>query len=257
MSSAHVVQFSGGVGSWATAHRVIAEHGTNNVTLLFADVLMEDEDLYRFLDDCEADLGVPVTRIAEGRDPWQVFHDERYLGNTRIDPCSKILKRDFLRAYLEEHFDPEDTVVYLGIDWTEEHRYIAAKPRWAPWKVRAPLCEPPYETKDTLLEKLEARGIRIPRLYELGMPHNNCGGFCIKAGQGHFKKLLEVMPERFDYHAQKEQELRDHLGKDVAILRDRTGGTTKPLPLTELRARVEAETDDTDPFDLGGCGCVA
>ena len=38
----HVVQFSGGIQSWAAAKRVAAEHGTDNLTLLFADTKMED-----------------------------------------------------------------------------------------------------------------------------------------------------------------------------------------------------------------------
>lgn len=283
----HVVQMSGGAGSWAASHRVIQRYGRENVTLLFADVKIEDEDLYRFLDEVEADLGVPITRVAEGRDPWEVFRDVRYLGNTRIDPCSRILKRDFLRAYLEEHFDPASTVVYLGIDWTEEHRFKSAKSRWNPWTINAPLCEPPYLNKDHILAEMRKRGIEPPRLYELGFAHNNCGGFCIKQGQAGFKNLLEKMPHRYDEHARKEQELREFLGKDVSILRDRTlrgraaavgatpdevirygdrlivgrtGRTVPPLvPLTlvELRDRVNEGSDDTDPHDIGGCGCVA
>jgi hypothetical protein len=45
------------------------------------------------------------------------------------------------------------------------------------------------------------------------------------------------------------------LGTERAILRDRTNGTTKPLPLTVLRRRVEAEQDGFDQLDWGGCGC--
>ena len=47
----HVVMFSGGAGSWMTAKRVAEKHGTDNLILLFADTLIEDEDLYRFLDE--------------------------------------------------------------------------------------------------------------------------------------------------------------------------------------------------------------
>lgn len=43
----HVVMFSGGIGSWATAQRVIDKYGPDAVTLLFADVLGEDQDCYR------------------------------------------------------------------------------------------------------------------------------------------------------------------------------------------------------------------
>jgi hypothetical protein len=103
---------------------------------------------------------------------------------------------------------------------------------------------------------LRAEGIEPPRLYRLGFAHNNCGGFCVKAGQGHFALLLEAMPERYAYHERREQELRDHLGKDVAILRDRHGGETRPLTLREFRERRQAG-EPCDLFDIGGCGCVA
>lgn len=252
----HVVMFSGGVGSWAAARRVVGRHGTAGVTLLFADTLIEDEDLYRFLDDAARDLGVPVTRIAEGRTPWQVFADEKFLGNTRVDPCSKILKRQFMRRWIEEHCDPAATTVYLGIDWTEEHRFTAARERWLPWRVEAPMCEAPYVGKADLLLDLASRDIEVPRLYRLGFPHNNCGGGCVKAGQGHFALLLRTLPERFAEWERNEEALREQLG-DVAILRDRTGGVTRPLPLVELRRRVEADDARVDQLDFGGCGCVA
>lgn len=251
----HVVMFSGGIGSWAAAKRVAAQHGTDNLTLLFGDTLMEDEDLYRFLDEAAANVGGRLVRLAEGRDPWQVFWDERYLGNSRIDPCSKILKRRFLRKWLRENTDPETTVVYLGVDWTEIHRLKAARERFRPWKCVAPLCDAPMWSKQQLLAQLEAENISPPRLYSLGFPHNNCGGFCVKAGQAQFKLLLEVMPERYRIHERKEEALAQHLGKRVTILRDRSGGRNTPMSLREFRERIEGKlTVDCDEW--GGCGCV-
>ena len=52
----HIVSFSGGMGSFAEAKSCVDKYGKENVTLLFADTLMEDEDLYRFKDDCVAFL---------------------------------------------------------------------------------------------------------------------------------------------------------------------------------------------------------
>lgn len=256
--TAHVVQFSGGVGSWATARIVkdelMAEGDT--LVLLFADTLIEDEDTYKFLDAAAADLETPLTRVADGRTPWEVFKDEGFLANTRVDICSRILKRDLLRAYIDEHFDPATTVIYLGIDWTEIHRLERARPRWEPWRVEAPLTERSY-TKDQLLAWADERGLPRQRLYEMGMPHANCGGGCVKAGQGHFVKLLDQFPERFREWEENEEDVRQHIGKDVAILRDRRGGTTRPLTLRELRERHEAGKDDQlELLDFGGCGCA-
>ena len=69
----HIIRFSGGIGSWGAARRVIGRFGVSDVVLLFADTLIEDEDTYRFLSDASSDLGVEITRICEGRDPWGGF----------------------------------------------------------------------------------------------------------------------------------------------------------------------------------------
>jgi hypothetical protein len=251
-----VVMMSGGVTSWAAARRWADQHGTRGMVLLFADTMTEDEDLHRFLPQAAATIGVPITRLADGRDIWEVMFDERFLGNSRIDPCSKILKRQLLRRWVETHCNPATAVIVLGLDWTEGDRLVTSRQRWAPWQVAFPLANPPYKSKNQHLDDLRAAGIDPPRLYRMGFSHNNCGGFCIKAGQGQFAKLLAAMPERYAYHERREQELREHLGQDVAILRDREGGSTRPLTLREFRQRREAG-EQCDLFDIGGCGCVA
>jgi hypothetical protein len=251
-----VVMTSGGITSWAAGKRYAAQHGTDGMTLLFADTKIEDEDTYRFLPQAAASIGAPLVTVADGRDVWQVFFDERFLGNSRIDPCSKILKRELLRRWVEEHCDPADTTIVLGLDWTEGDRLATSRERWAPWPVAFPLAGRPYRAKHYWLDQLRAEGIEPPRLYALGFAHNNCGGFCVKAGQGSFALLLETMPERYAYHERREQELRAYLGKDVAILRDRQGDQVRPLTLREFRERREAG-QQCDLFDIGGCGCVA
>jgi hypothetical protein len=247
--------FSGGLGSYEAARRVIERHGEERVTLLFADTKMEDYDLYRFVGETAFSLNVEIFTIADGRDVWQVFRDERYLGNSRIDPCSKILKRKLMRQWVEDKYEPGEVTVYLGIDWTEEHRFTRARDRWAPYQVEAPLCDPPPITKAEIVAGLLARFIEPPRLYAMGFPHNNCGGFCVKAGQAQFRLLLEKMPERYAYHEAQEEQLRYSLGKDVSILKDRRGGITKPLTLRAFRERVQGG-QKTDQHEWGGCGCA-
>lgn len=248
----HLVMFSGGIGSWYAAKRVAELRGTKNLYLIFADTMMEDEDLYRFIEEAAKDVGGTLVKIAEGRNPWQVFFDSRYLGNSRIDPCSRVLKREFIRKYLNDNFNPNTSIVYLGIDWTEIHRYEKAKGYWKPWVVEAPLCQRPLVSKPEMLAELERVGIEIPRLYKMGFSHNNCGGFCVKAGQAHFRLLLDKMPERYAYHEQMEQSLRDYLQKDVTILKKQMNGKTHYITLSELKAMR-----DIDEHDWGGCGCFS
>lgn len=255
----HVVMFSGGLGSWAAAKRVATNYGTKNLTLLFSDTLIEDQDLYRFLREAARNVGAPLIRVADGRTPWQVYRDERFLGNARIDPCSRVLKREPAARWLKENCSPKSTVVHLGIDWTESHRFerVRAIREKEGWKYTAPLCNPPYLSKDDILQWLARENIRAPRLYSLGFVHNNCGGFCCKAGQAHFANLLRKLPERYAEHEAEEMRLRRFLRKNVSILADRCGGgTRKPLTLRDFRRRLKKE-EAIDEYDLGGCGCFA
>jgi hypothetical protein len=168
----HVVQFSGGIGSWAAAMRVAAEHGTDNLVLLAADTKVEDPDLWRFVDDAGTLLGVTPVVVADGRTPWQVFANHRFLGNSLIAPCSVHLKQKPCRAWLTANADPATTVLYVGIDWSESQRVPAIEKGWAPWEVRFPMCDPPNLSKEHMLDWARAEGLRPPRLYEQGFKHN-------------------------------------------------------------------------------------
>jgi 3'-phosphoadenosine 5'-phosphosulfate sulfotransferase (PAPS reductase)/FAD synthetase len=252
-----VVMFSGGIGSWAAAKRVAMRTGTEDLTLLFSDTLVEDPDLYRFLQEASENVGGTLVRISEGRTPWDIYRDERFLGNSRLDPCSKLLKRRPAERWLRENCDPADSLVYLGIDWTEAHRFERTRKRRAQegWRYEAPLCEPPYLSRSDLFRWLDREGIARPRLYQLGFSHNNCGGFCCKAGQGHFAHLLKVLPRVYAEHEANEESMRQMLNRDVSILVDRRGGgKRRPLTLRQLRLRIEAG-GDVDSHEVGGCGC--
>jgi hypothetical protein len=255
-SQHHVVNWSGGIGSWYTARLLREKYGPESITLLFADTLIEADDLYLFSEMAATQLGLNVTVLRDGRTIWDVFEDVRYLGNTRIDPCSYHLKRKLIREWIEKNCDLHATTVYLGIDWSESHRMDKARPYWAPWRVRAPLTSPPFIDKEVMLQTARDDGLAIPSLYTDGFPHNNCGGGCVKAGMGQFKLLLEKRPATYAKWEEGEERVRRHLGKNVAILRDRTGGKTRPLTLREFRERIQAKTIVVDEFDIGGCACA-
>ena len=252
MSIRNVCMFSGGITSWAAAKRVAEQEGTDGMVLLFADTLIEDEDCYRFLSDGAANIGVPVTRIADGRDPWQVFRDKRFLGNSRVDPCSRILKRELLDKWVAENA-PEATTI-VGLSWDEPERVERFKARMAPRKVRAPLAEKPWVSQRMALEWARREGLRPQRMYALGFAHNNCGGFCVKAGHGAFATLLRNFPQRYAHHEAQEEAIRAELG-DVSIMKDRTDGATRPLTMKQLREPIESGKQ-IDLFDHGGCGCA-
>ena len=258
--------FSGGIGSWMTAKKVVDEHGPDDVVLLFADVkgdndnphLGEDEDTYRFIADTAWDLGVQLVTLNEGRSIWQVFRDKRFLGNSRLANCSHLLKQKPTKDWLTANCDPASTTVYVGISWDEIHRLPAIENAYQSFgfTVKAPLCDPPYMDKQDMIDACKADGIDPPRAYALGYPHNNCGGFCVRAGQSQFRLLLRTNRDRYLFHEQQEQDLRDHLGKDVTILTEHVNNTPVHLTLRAFREREDSQPAlFDDDFDFGGCGC--
>ncbi len=200
----HIVLFSGGIASWAAAKRVIEKHGSRDTILLFTDTKSEDVDLYRFLEDASKNLGTAVVTIADGRDVWKVFADVGYMGNSRRDPCSRILKRELADSWIKERYQPDECRMYIGITWDEIHRYDRLKARKLPYIYEAPMCAPPYLTKPQLFAMAAAEGLVRPRLYDYGFMHNNCGGFCVRAGQAHYYLLHKTLPEKYREYEKKE-----------------------------------------------------
>lgn len=171
----HLVSFSTGAASAEVAFRVVEEFGPEAVTLLTADTLVEDEDNWRYSRQVLAALGpVRWVVISHGRTPMEIGRDQGVVPNDRMAVCSRVLKREKLRAWIEAECDPVETIVYLGYDWTEEHRLEKARPHWEPWTIDAPLCRPPFVTKAQILDRMRERGIEPPRLYAMGFGHANC-----------------------------------------------------------------------------------
>lgn len=258
--------FSGGVGSYITAKRVVAKYGAENTVLLFSDVkgssesphVGEDEDTYRFIEEASAKLGAELVRVVDGRSIWEVFRDRKFLGNSRLAPCSHELKQKPAKKWIYDNTAPDNAVIYVGIDWSEKHRMAAVHRGYAPWLVDAPLLEPPHLSKKQMIEETEADGIAAPRLYSFGFKHNNCGGGCVRAGQAQFRRLLDVMPERYAEWERQEEKIQDYLGVPVTILSRTSNGQKVPFSLAELREAAESNPGLIDLSDQGeSCNCVS
>ena len=238
------------------ALRCVEKYGIDNVHLISADTAVEDDDNWRFANEVWKWLGEPTWHIIkDGRTPMEVGRDERVVPNNRMAVCSKLLKRKPLRDFLDANYDPKVDVVALGFDWTEDHRLAASIEPWKPWTIEAPLMEAPFLHKADILQAWRDRGIEPPRLYALGFSHANCGGACVRGGQAQWALLHRTMPDRYLEWEAEEERTRQMLGKDVAILRDRRGGTSKPMTLKDFRLRIEVRPAEYDNDEWGACGC--
>lgn len=257
----HVINYSGGLCSFWAARRVVERHGPDDVTLLFADTLIEDSDLYRFNQETSEYLGVPITRVSREKTPWQLFREQGAIGNTRIPICSIELKRKPLWQWMNANlFGSFDSIIYMGFDWTEAHRLDEIRKEHWQWRIEAPMTEEPIWDKCRMVEELSAIGIALPRAYREGFPHNNCGRRCVRAGISHFVHLLKVDPTAYgEWEDEEEKTIAEFNARQLSsasysILRDRRNGSTSPLTLKELRLRVESG-ESMPKHEWGGCGC--
>lgn len=245
------ISFSGGKGS-AVSALVALEHGLD-FNLIFADTLIEDADLHRFNADVAKACGREIITLRDGRTPWGVFVNERYIGNTRVAACSSELKTKPVMRWLDENAGPDDPLV-LGMDWAEMDRIDRARARWAPRPVVSLLNEfKVYRWQHEII--LKRHGIDPPRLYARGFSHNNCGGFCVKAGQGQFLRLLASDPATYKFHENEMESAMAKIGPTAKpFLRVVLNGETTYMTLREFREYAEGG-GQTDMFSEEGCGC--
>lgn len=256
-----LISYSGGLGSFMAAWLTIQEHGAKNCELVFTDTKTEDPDLYRFIKETAKVLETKLTILKDGRNIWEVFQDVKFMGNSRVDPCSRILKRELFRRWVEKNYSWENgdgttsrnAVIVFGIGKEEAHRMKAIKERWSPWLTEAPLISEPH-TREQIEDLLAELGVEPPSLYEHGFLHNNCGGFCVKTGQKQMKLLLEKFPERYAWHETQQEKLFKIIGKRHGFIRRAVDGKIYYLGLKEFRELVEAG-ERVDMYNEAGCGC--
>lgn len=256
----HVGMFSGGAASAYVAYLMVEMHGRENSRLFFTDTLWEDPDNYRFMDEVATYIGLEIDERIDGRTPEEVFRETRFLGNSRLAKCSSELKVRQTLIYIEELRNQGlEPILYFGIGPHEEHRRKNLEEFYEhypvlPVETRFPLID--GNLKDINVKNIIETEwkIELPRMYELGFSHANCGGRCVRGGLAHYKHLYEVWPHKYQEQEEMENRLRAELG-NVTILK--RGG--KPLTLEQFRKEIEAssyegieqQTDEEVP-----CVCV-
>lgn len=240
----YAVSVSGGAGSTVAAHRAVERHGAKNVTLVFADTNSEDASLYESL-LFMANKALPDVEFVwlknEGRTIWDVFHSHGFIkrGGSNCK-ASLELKRKPLDEFMNSRWGPGNAIKVSGLDFTEDDRIrrfdrCHNEMGYQTWH---PLTEPQLLTACDQVELVRKWGYPEQVMYEKGYPHNNCGGGCVLAGISQWVGLYHDFPERYRYHAEQEELFFKRTG--YCILRDRRGGTTKPLTLKELEKRILA-----------------
>ena len=249
----HVVTFSGGAAS-AVVAKLIADENPGTTVLLFHDTQTEPEDNYRFRREAAQFIGLPITEASDGRDIWQVFSDEGFLGNQRLTPCSKILKRIPGDTWLKAN---KPCKVYFGFtreEWQRACRTAARIDRDVGIECGFPLIERGIGKNDCLELVTNCWGLQLPKMYEWA-EHANCVP-CVKGGLAYWGMIHERHPEAWERAAQAERDTGYQILKET-----RYGTLEEELPhcldlARKHEAKRNAEAAQGSLFEAP-CECMA
>jgi phosphoadenosine phosphosulfate reductase family protein len=215
--------WSGGVTSAVACYITSQIYGLERMRFVFIDTGNEDEDTYRFLEDCEKWYGKPIERIrnfeyAKIQDVWYKYNSLN-VANGAI--CSSELKRAVRLKFQAEN--PYEFQVF-GFDIDEPKRARAMKLNYPEANPIFTLLLYGYSKPDCI-NILQQNGIEIPRAYKLGLNNNNClKTGCVQGGVGYWQWMAINLPLVFDEMAKVEHELTDRKGKPVTMLKDQSKG---------------------------------
>ena len=230
-----IAWFSGGITSAIACWIAINLFGIKNVRVVFIDTQNEDEDTYRFLEDCERWYGCKIERITaispDGEytcidDVWDKFLSLN-VANGAI--CSSELKRAVrLKFQKTEKYSFQTH----GFDLIENKRSLSMTLNYNDSNPIYPL---PFMglRKPDCFKIARENGINPPRAYKWGLHNNNClKTGCVQGGIGYWQWQRKNRPDVFYAMAAREHRLTDLKGKPVTMLKDqgKNGGLVFLMP---------------------------
>lgn len=196
---------------------------------------------------------------------FELINHTRFMPNSRIDSCSKALKRRKSQSWIKKNFkNPDDVSIYVGIGIWEEHRVKRAAKNWEPYQLSSPLVNYQVFEQDIEKEAFEVTGVNLPYLYQIGLSHNNCSGFCVKAGLSHYRQLLKEDRNLYLEHERNEELLYEKNSNLKPFLQSQVNKVRYYITLKQYRLYLEEGlpywNGDVKPRDFdemsGSCSCA-
>lgn len=256
--------WSGGITSAVACKLAIDKYGADRCRIVFIDTKNEDQDLYRFKDDCAVWYNQEIETITSDvyGSIQEVWRKHLSLNVATGAICSYMLKRrvrekwEKTNNFSHQVFGFEDTK-------RERRRAESIALNHGHTNPLFPLIDAGMDKPDCLAFVSRA-GLKVPRAYTLGFTCNNClNTGCISAGISTWKKIQKEFPEKFDKMAAMEHELTDLKGKPVTMLKDQSNEAKESgVQLVFLKAHPDYPQHKTidqmkgrkikDPFECNG-----
>ncbi len=155
----------------------------------------EDADNARFMDDCAAWFGRPITVLRNPKysDTWAVWEGRRYIAGIAGAPCTSELK---VGPMLAEQRPGDVHIFGYTADGPDIRRAEALRENWPDLIVETPLIDRGID-KAACLALLETAGIAPPRTYALGFPNANCIPCCKAQSPAYWALVRRHYPAQF------------------------------------------------------------
>ena len=246
-----IAWWSGGVTSAVTCKICIDLFGLENCRFIFIDTFNEDDDTYRFKNDCEKWYGkeietitsiikpvvesyteseinkdglafdkslqkVPNKKYNSIQDVWFKYNS---LNSASGAVCSSELKRRTREIWQKENFFDYQA---FGFEIEEPKRAKGLSMNHQDARPIFPLLLFGYSKKDCI-KIIQNAGIEIPVMYKLGFKNNNCFKTgCVQGGFGYWQKMEREYPDKFNEMALIEHQLTALKGSPVTMLKDQS-----------------------------------
>lgn len=206
MNQRIVCWFSHGAASAVATKLAIADNmkSAEPKELIVVSIFIEEEheDNARFKAECEKWLGQEILVIKDTKynaSVDEVVRKARYMSGVNGARCTKELKKA-VRHQWQRH----DDIHVFGMTYDEQKRIDDLIDNENEIELSSPLIDHGYSKQDCFAA-LEKAGIRLPEMYHLGFPNNNCKG-CVKASSvGYWNKTRIVFPPVFEARSNQEE----------------------------------------------------
>ena len=208
MKKRTVVWFSCGAASAIASKLAVKKY--NNCDVVYCDTGGEHESNKQFLKDVEQWIDKEITILKNDKyeDHFDVFRKTKYLQGIAGARCTTDLKKKLRLEYQK----PDDIHIF-GYTLEEKNRADKFEKYNPELKVDWILIEKGI-TKENCLGILWQKGIKLPKMYELGYNHNNCIG-CIKGGMGYWNRIRKDFPDHYNKMAKIEREIGHSRFRDM------------------------------------------
>ena len=201
------VWFSCGAASAVAAKKTIEKYGdTHNVIVVNNPVVNEDSDNIRFLKDIEKWIGQEIIFAINPAYPTcditDVFEKRKYVAGVAGAPCTKFLKKE-----ARYHFEKTNDIDWHVLGFTYDEKKRAENFMKFERDNLIPILIDQKLTKGNCFDILLDANIKLPNIYSLGFPNENCIG-CVKSQSPTYWNLVrEKFPDIFNQRAEQSRRL--------------------------------------------------